>query len=212
MSYTCSNSYITLWLSMMHGQEFLTLYWPSYSQGSRDVCASVPAHKCDQLFHYTSGWPILILTPWLTQTYIVDAHLTLSFRLGHRVSRILFCLWRWPWLRLWMLTTNHHSDYPRCETNNHWCSLDDHFQDVVGSVSVFIWVIQGANIFKKKWCSTDVHILWLSVGYLNVTVNRPCRNAEPEIGTNGHSPTWHHPWVDRYGSGFGPRSSDRLGF
>jgi len=33
------------------------------------------------------------------------------------------------------------------------------------------------------------------------------QNAEPEIGTDGSSLTWWHPWVDRYGSGVGlPRA------
>jgi len=48
----------------------------------------------------------------------------------------------------------------------------------------------------------------LTEGCLNVTINGLTRNAEPEIGTDGFSPTRQNPRDDLYGSGFGrPRGT-----
>jgi hypothetical protein len=37
-------------------------------------------------------------------------------------------------------------DYQRYMTNNCWCSVDAHFQDVVGRFSLLVFVIMAANI------------------------------------------------------------------
>jgi len=68
------------------------------------------------------------------------------------------------------------------------------------------WFIRNGQWFAK------VNILWLTVGYLNATINRKTRNPEPEIGTDRASQTRQNLQVDRYGSGFGPPRRCGLGF
>jgi len=70
---------------------------------------------------------------------------------------------------------------------------------------------KAANTTKKRKWPAIVTILGLIVGYLNSTMNRKTRNTELGIGTNGSSHTWQNPWVDRYGSGFGPPNGSRSG-
>jgi len=69
----------------------------------------------------------------------------------------------------------------------------------------------GRFIRKGQWCA-KVNILRLTVGYLNATINRKTRNTEPEIGTDRSSQTRQIPWVDGYGSGFGPPRRCGSGF
>jgi len=39
----------------------------------------------------------------------------------------------------------HHINYPRCETLHCWCSVDTHFQDGAGSMSLLVLPIKHAN-------------------------------------------------------------------
>jgi len=130
-----------------------------------------------------------------------------------------------------------HIDYPRCEIFHCWRSVDAHFQDGAGSVSLLVLPIKHAsasvmticNLWPLRlpkmqdqksltlrwrsfpgWCrerlspffdhkgghciqkehrGTIVNILRLIIGYLNVTINRTNRNAEPVIGPYGSSQT-----------------------
>jgi len=125
------------------------LHWLSFIGDISNVCASLFAHKLGHLFHSATNWPILLLITWLTRPYIVDAPMTHIFRMGQWASHILFYLYRRPLLRLWMLATNRHSDYPTHNTNNRWPSLDAHFQDGVGNMSLFVLVINAANTLQK---------------------------------------------------------------
>ena len=67
--------------------------------------------------------------------------MTPIFRMGQGLSRDCFCPSRRPIPHLWMFAINRQLDYPRCKTKNHWCSVDAHFQDRAGSVSLlfFLW-------------------------------------------------------------------------
>jgi hypothetical protein len=143
-------------------------------------------------------------------------------------------------------------DYRRWKTKNCWHSIDAHFQNGAGSVSLSLVLIKaaytsfmnvciqlplrlpkiqdqksltchwlsfpgwgrerfalvsnykgGQYIRKEQW-HTNVTILRLAIGYLNVTINRNTRKLELEIGTDGSSQVWQNPAVDRYGSRFGP--------
>jgi len=71
---------------------------------------------------------------------------------------------------------------------------------------------QGGQYMKQRRWHTKVNILQLSVGYLNVTINRQTWKPKPEIGTEGSSQSWQNPWVDRCGHEFGPPRSHLSGF
>jgi len=46
-----------------------------------------------------------------------------------------------------------HLDYPRCETLNCWCSVDAHFQDGAGSLSLLLLPIKEANTSVMTICN-----------------------------------------------------------
>jgi hypothetical protein len=79
-------------------------------------------------------------------------------------------------------------------------------------VSLLFLGIKAADLSEtEQWCA-KVDILWLTVGYLNMTINTTIWNPEPEIGINRCSQTWQNPGVDGSGSGFGPPRCCRSAF
>jgi len=46
-----------------------------------------------------------------------------------------------------------HLDYKRCETLNRWCSVDAHFQDGAGSMSLRLLLLTGANTSVMTICN-----------------------------------------------------------
>jgi len=63
---------------------------------------------------------------------------------------------------------------------------------------------KGSQYISNSQWYTKVNLLQLTVGYLNATINRKTRNAEPDIGTDGSSQARQNPRVHRYGAGFRP--------
>jgi len=75
----------------------------------------------------------------------------------------------------------------------HW-----HLFLIWGREPVSLWFdYKGSQYVQRRSCGTEVNILRLSVGFLNVTRNRNTLNAEPEIWTNQSGHTLQNPWVDR---------------
>jgi len=62
-----------------------------------------------------------------------------------RECQSLICLERLPTPPQWRSVIKHHLDYPRCETKNRWHSVDAHFHDGAGSISLPLLPIKGAN-------------------------------------------------------------------
>jgi len=90
----------------------------------------------------------------------------------------------------------------------HWHSLSGW-----GRERLSPWLLYKGCQYIRTWqCSTIVIILQLTLGYLNATIKRMTRNAQPEIGTNESSPTQQNPRVDRYRSGIGPPGGSSSGF
>ena len=65
----------------------------------------------------------------------------------------LFQMKRQPRHRQWIITILRHLDYPRSNTKNHWQSIDAHFQDGAGSVSVWLLTWQAANTSFMNGCN-----------------------------------------------------------
>jgi len=77
-------------------------------------------------------------------------------------------------LHIRSIATKRHLDYPWCKTKNCWCSIDAHFQDGAGSMSLLFLPLKAANtssmdvsnqsqlILPKMqsqscWCSVDTY-------------------------------------------------------
>jgi len=97
-------------------------------------------------------------------------------------------------------------------TQNWWRSVDAHFQDQAGSMSLFFSIIEAANTSKRRQWRTKVDILRLIIGYLNVTLNRWTQIAQPDIGTNRSRQTQRNPHVDMYRHGVGPTRGCKAGY
>ena len=75
-----------------------------------------------------------------------------------------------------------------------------------------VFEYRGSQYNSNSQQYTKVNISQFTVGYLNATINRTTRHAQPEIGPDGSSQTRQNPRVDWYGSGFGPPRLSGSGF
>jgi len=88
-------------------------------------------------------------SPWIIQDAtpkIVDALLTLIFRLLMGPYRFLFCPWRQPICWLWLPVSKWHPNGLTYTIKNRWCSVDAHFQNVAVTVSISLLPIKAAHI------------------------------------------------------------------
>jgi len=134
-----------MYLTIMEGQQSLTLHWRSFSWSGREHFTISFAYKGCQDFVYDYVQPI---TPRITQDTrprIVDTPLTLIFMMGQGAFWFPFHLYRQPILRLWQFATYRPPDYPGYMTKNCWHSIDAHFQDGAGRLLLSLLPIQAAN-------------------------------------------------------------------
>jgi len=85
--------------------------------------------------------------PQDTWPKIVDALLTLIFKMGQGGYSNLFCLSRLPKIAVWLTPTYRRCDFPGHLIKNRWCSVDAHFQNEVGSVSLY-FCLEGRPILR----------------------------------------------------------------
>jgi len=76
---------------------------------------------------------------------IVDALLTLIFRLGMGPCRVLFCPSRLPICWLWIPASKWHPNGYTYKIKNRWHYVDVHFQNVAVTVSVSVLPIKAAH-------------------------------------------------------------------
>ena len=122
-----SSDQIASQLPDLQDQKSFTLCWRSYSGWGRERVAHSVAWNASQYHIYE--WPQQI-NPQITndaRPTIVDAPLTLIFRIGHGACFSLFCLKSQPIPHLWMAATDCNADYQWCKTKNRWHSVDAHF-------------------------------------------------------------------------------------
>ena len=87
-------------------------------------------------------------SPWIIQDAtpkIVDALLTLIFRLGMGPCHFLFCPSRLPVCWLWIPASKWHSNGLTYKIKNRWRSVDAHFQNVAFAVSISLLPIKAAH-------------------------------------------------------------------
>jgi len=133
----------------LQGRILLTLSWHSFSEWGRECVAFCLTYKCGLYLINECLQPIASQTNHDVRTKIVDTPSTLISRMGWGVFYFLFWLSMQPIPHLWMSTSNRHSEYPRCNIKNLWCSVDSHSQDGARSVSLYLLIIMAANKSKK---------------------------------------------------------------
>jgi len=126
-------------LPMIHDQQLLTLRWRSFSWWGREGIAICFAYNGSQKVLYDWLQPISGVISQDAWPKFVDALLTLIFRMWQGGYCNLFCLSRWPKIALWLSATYQQCDFPGRMIKNRWRSVDPHFQDEVGSISLYYW-------------------------------------------------------------------------
>jgi hypothetical protein len=135
---TDHNRHIVLWLTIIEGEQLLTLHWHLFSRWGRERCTVSLAYQGsqDSIYDY-----LQTVAPQITQDTrltIVNIPLTLIFMMAQGGYYNLFCMWRQPKFTLWLSATYQQCDYPECMNKNHWHSVDAHFQVGAGMV---VWSV-----------------------------------------------------------------------
>jgi len=144
-------------LPMIHDQQSLTLRWRSFSWWGMEGIAICLAYKASQKFLYDWLQPIGGVISQDSLPKIVDAPLTLIFRMGHGGFCNPFCLERQPKIRLWLTAAYRRCDFPGLMTKNRWRSVDAHFHDGAGRVLQSVLPIKAAkNTFMTDYNLSEV--------------------------------------------------------
>ena len=114
-----------------------------------------------------------------------------------------------------MLLIKHHSYYWRCMTEYHWRSVD-----ILLTLIFRMWLGAWVSVFctsrrliRQKWTVTyQCQYFTIRSSISECDHKYETRNAEPEIGPEGSCQTRRNPWIDGYGSGFGPPRVTGWGF
>jgi len=139
------NGHIVLCLTVMEGQESLTLRWETFSRWGIERFSFSFAYKGSQWFVYDCLQRVARHITQDTRPTIVDAPFTLIFKMGKRVFLFLFCLLKQPMIRLWLFATCCTPYYTSYIINNCWRNIDAKFQDGAQSVSLSHLPINAAN-------------------------------------------------------------------
>jgi len=96
-----------------------------------------------------------------------------------------------------------------------WCSVDA-VLTVIFRMWLGAWVCAfctSRRLIRRKWTVT-YQCQYFTISSSISECNHKCetRNTEPEIGTDGSSQTRRNPWVNGYGSRFGPARVSGSGF
>jgi len=139
----CRNG--ALRLPKLHDQSSFTLHWRTFSGWGMERVTVVFAFKGGQYLIYGCLQPVTTYITLDAKPKIIDAALMLIFRIGQGACRCCFGLERQPRHHLWTSTTSRNLDYPRCKAKDCWCSMDAHFQNWAGSMSLLFLPVQAAR-------------------------------------------------------------------
>jgi len=123
-------------LHMIHDKQLLILCWRSFLEWCREGVAICIAFNGSQKFLSDCLQHIISVITQDAWPQIIDALLSLIFKIGQGRYCNLLCLFRRPKIHLWLTATYWWCDYPGCIAKNCWSSVDAQFQDEVGSVSL----------------------------------------------------------------------------
>jgi hypothetical protein len=141
-----------LWLTIIQGHKWLTLHWHSFSWLGRVRVAFFLAYKWGQYIQYVLKSPRLWPITWLTSPTTIDTLLTRSFRIRQIAHRFLWSHDRQPVCHLCISATNRHPEWTYWKATHCWCTVDAHFLNEAGSVSLHLLLINAAYIwFMNIW-------------------------------------------------------------
>jgi len=109
------------------------------------VILNILAYKTGQNAIYRYQQPSRTLINQHASAKIHNAPLTLIFMIGQGACHCLFSLYRQPILRLCITKNKSLFNYLTYKTKNCWGSVDAHFQDWAGSMSLSVWPLKAAN-------------------------------------------------------------------
>ena len=124
-------------LPKMDNQKSLMLHWCSGLGDSCNVVGIIFALQGCPYFQYALNRPRLWSISWLTRPKIVDTLLMVIVKMGQGVCRFLFCLSRWPILRLYKTATKslfNYRTYWTYWTRNHSPFIDPHFATGISGI------------------------------------------------------------------------------
>jgi hypothetical protein len=161
-------------LHMTHSQKSLTLHWYSVSEWGSDRVVYCFAKEGCQYVGYGKQWPGHVSITIHTRLKIIDAPLTLIFRMGLWPCCSLFCQRRLPVRSLWKAAARLLFNYHTYKTKNCWYSIDAYFR--MGQwpcCSLFcqrrlpvrsLWKATARSLFNNhtsktnnRWRSVDTH-------------------------------------------------------
>jgi hypothetical protein len=146
--YIDNNRHTALWLTMMEGQQSLTLCWRWFWRWGRKHFTFTFAYEGSQKSVYDNVQPIAPQITHDSRPIIIETPLTLIFMMGQGGSCKLCCLWRQPKIPLWLTTTYWRCDFPEHMTKNHWRSIDAHFAMAVSTIcNHLIWHSPSFTLF-----------------------------------------------------------------
>jgi len=116
---------------MMQVRESLVLHWHSFSGGGCDIVTSIFTHKRGQYCDYRLLQLHSPVTIQDVRWKIVDILLMLIWRMCQRECRFLFYISRQRILPLWNDETLQPFYCRKGNTENHWCSIDTHLENII---------------------------------------------------------------------------------
>jgi len=120
-----------LWFYKLQDQKSRTFHWHRLLGDSHNVVANIFALQGSQYFDCGL---MLLHSPWIIQDAapkIVDAPLTLTFRMRQQACRIPFCQSGWPLCSVWEDVTTQPFDSRLCKTTDHSRSIYAHIKHIV---------------------------------------------------------------------------------
>jgi len=125
-------------LIRIQDRKSLMLHWYWFSWRGSECVSMVFSTEGSQYFIYVHFWPV---ATWIAQDgkpEIVDAALTLIFRMGQWLGHLLFCVQRMPISQLGQILMK---PIPNChiyKTNDRWHPVDPHILDLAVTV---VWIV-----------------------------------------------------------------------
>jgi hypothetical protein len=134
----------------------LILYCPV---GCGGINRYLSDHKDWHILFYICLWSIATHITNDERPEIIEAQLTLIFKMVQGAFHFLILLSLRPILSLWLYLTCHPLDYPRYTTSNCWRSVDTHLQTVAGHMYLFVLITMAANPSKMN-CDAPISVIY----------------------------------------------------
>jgi len=153
------NGQVSNQLPDLQDQKSLTLCWRSFSESGRERIAFSCAYKGSLYVVDECLWPLSMESNRDARPNIVGTPWTLIVMTGLGVCHFLFGLSTQPILSVCIKIANSQINYPTCKTKNCGRSVDAHFQNGAGTVSLSLLHINSAySSFINLWIQLPLRL------------------------------------------------------